>query len=174
MTINDLNTRGTGPLPGRFQYNGFSEDLDLAPARSLGEIVAMSAEDMAKASRAVCGAYDELLQTAASLEDPGYRRLMTECIAKPQVTFLEMYPGDDDRRKVYDEMVKLGFFNAEDETSLVGIYQEIDEATTADLRTQSWRPRESLVHWPAGMVTLLLMLASIALLLRRRNLKATA
>jgi Ca-activated chloride channel family protein len=66
------------------------------------------------------------------------------------------------------------FFNAEDETALVGIYQEIDEATTADLRTQSWRPRESLVHWPAGMVTLLLMLASSALLLRRRNLKAAA
>jgi hypothetical protein len=101
-------------IPGKFQYTSFSEDLDLPSARSLDQIIAMSPEDMAKASRAVCGAYDELLQTAASLEDPGYRRLMTECVAKPQVTFLEMYPSDDDRRKLYDEMVKLGFFNAED------------------------------------------------------------
>ena len=80
MTVNDVNTRGTGSLPGKFQYNAFSEDLDLAPARSLDEIIAMSAEDMAKASRAACAAYDELLQTAASLEEPGYRRMMTEFV----------------------------------------------------------------------------------------------
>ena len=70
---------------------------------------------MALASRAVCGAYDELLQTAASLEDPSYRQMMTECITSPRVTFLEMYPTDDDRAKLYHEMVKLGFFNAEDD-----------------------------------------------------------
>lgn len=62
------------------------------------------------------------------------------------------------------------FFNAEDETALAGIYREIDEATTADLRTQSWRPRESLVFWPASVVALILGFASAYLLFRRRRL----
>ena len=113
MTDNDPNGPG-GPLPGKFQYSAFSADLDLAPPRRIDEIVAMTAEDMARASRSVCAAYDELLQTAASLEDAGYRRLMTECIVQPKVTFLEMYSGDDDRRRIFDEMAALGFFNAED------------------------------------------------------------
>jgi hypothetical protein len=104
-----------GPLPGKFEYSHFSEDLDLAPQRELEEVVAMSPEEMATASRLVMGTYNELLQTAASLEDAGYRRLMTECISSPKVTFLEMYPGDDDRRKLFNEMVKLGFFNASDD-----------------------------------------------------------
>lgn len=107
--------RGTGPLPGKFQYGAFSKDLDLAPTRALDEVIAMSPEDMARASRVVSAAYNELLQVAASLEDDGYRQLMTECLAKPQVSFLEMYPSDDDRRKLFDEMVKLGFFNKEDD-----------------------------------------------------------
>lgn len=104
-----------GPLPGKFAYSHFSQDLDLAPQRRLAEVVAMSPDDMARASRLVSGTYNELLQTAASLEDPGYRRLMTECIVRPQVTFLEMYPGDDDRRRMFDEMVRLGFFNPADD-----------------------------------------------------------
>jgi len=62
-----------------------------------------------------------------------------------------------------------GFFNAEDETALAEIYRQIDEATTADLRTQSWRPRESLVAWPAGVVALILALGGIVLLIRRRR-----
>ena len=104
-----------GPLPGKFEYSHFSDDLNLEPARSLEEIVAMTPEQMARASRLVVGTYNELLQTAASLEDDGYRRLMTECIASPKVTFLEMYPDEADRRKLFDEMVKLGFFNAKDD-----------------------------------------------------------
>jgi len=58
------------------------------------------------------------------------------------------------------------FFNAEDETTLVSIYREIDEATTADVRTQSWRPRKSLVYWPAAFVSLILALGSVAFLFR--------
>lgn len=104
-----------GALPGKFAYSHFSEDLDLAETRPLDEIVSMTPEAMARASRLVMGTYNELLQTAASLEDPGYRRLMTECTANPKVTFLEMYPSDDDRKKLFDEMVKLGFFNPEDD-----------------------------------------------------------
>ena len=104
-----------GALPGKFAYAKFSEDLELEPQRSLEEIVAMSPEDMSRASRLVMGTYNELLQTANSLEDPAYRRLMRECTAAPKIGFLEMYPSDDDRQKLFNEMVKLGFFNPEDD-----------------------------------------------------------
>ncbi|MEX2201918.1 MAG: hypothetical protein WD711_11025 [Dongiaceae bacterium] len=118
-----------GPLPGKFEYSHFSEDLDLAPARRLDQIVSMSPEDMARASRLVMGIYNELLQTAASLEDPGYRRLMTECIVAPKVSFLEMYKSDADRKKLFAEMVKLGFFNAEDDPDHVWPRGHMDPQT---------------------------------------------
>lgn len=108
-----------GPLPGKFAYARFSEDLELTPRRRLEQVIAMSPDDMARSSAMVMGIYNELLRTAASLEDEGYRRLMTECIIRPKVTFLEMYPGEDDRRRLFDEMVKLGFFNAEDDPDYV-------------------------------------------------------
>jgi hypothetical protein len=101
-------------LPGKFHYASFSADLDLAPPRSIAEIEAMTPAAMANASRLVTSAYNELLQVAASLEDPSYRRLMTECVATPKVTFLEMYPTESDRRRLFAEMVKLGFFNKDD------------------------------------------------------------
>ena len=104
-----------GGLPGKFAYAKFSDDLELAPRRRLEEIIAMSPEDMARSSLMIMGIYNELLRTAASLEDESYRRLMTECITRPKITFLEMYPGDDDRRKLFKEMVRLGFFNAADD-----------------------------------------------------------
>ena len=65
-----------------------------------------------------------------------------------------------------------GFFRADDETALDGVYRRIDAAAAADVRTQSWRPRESLLHWPAGAAVLLTLLAYAALLLgsRRRGL----
>ena len=64
------------------------------------------------------------------------------------------------------------FFRADDETALDGVYRRIDAAAAADVRTQSWRPRESLLHWPAGAAVLLTLLAYAALLLgsRRRGL----
>ncbi len=61
------------------------------------------------------------------------------------------------------------FFNAEDETALEQVYRRIDETAAADVRTQSWRPRTSLVHWPAGAATLLMLLAYGALLLGSRR-----
>jgi hypothetical protein len=118
-----------GPLPGKFAYSHFSEHLDLAPARRLDEVAAMSPEEMARASRFVSGIYNELLQTAASLEDEGYRRLMTECIVRPKITFLEMYPTDADRRRLFDEMVRLGFFNAEDDPDYVWPRGHMDPQT---------------------------------------------
>lgn len=104
-----------GAMPGKFAYSKFSADLELEPRRSLENVVAMSPEEMARASRLIVGTYNELLQTANSLEDEGYRRLMRECIAAPKVTFLELYPSDADRRKLFNEMVKLGFFNSKDD-----------------------------------------------------------
>jgi hypothetical protein len=101
-------------LPGKFAYSHFSSDLDLPPPRSLAEVTAMTPTDMARASRLVSSAYNELLQVASSLEDASYRRLMTECIVAPKVTFLEKYPSEADRRKLFAEMVKLGFFNGDD------------------------------------------------------------
>ncbi len=107
-------TRGKSDLPGKFRYSAFSADLDLARPRSVAEIVAMTPSDMANASRLATAAYSELLQVAASLEDASYRRLMTECIVSPKVTFLEMYPTEEDRRRLFAEMVKLKFFNQAD------------------------------------------------------------
>jgi hypothetical protein len=104
----------SGPLPGKFKYNAFSGDLHLPPTRSLAEVVALTPHEIAASSRLVTSAYNELLSVAASLEDDGYRRLMTECIAAPKVSFLELYKGDPDRSRIFAELVKLGFFNGED------------------------------------------------------------
>ena len=108
-----------GALPGKFSYSAFSQDLDLPATLRLDQVVAMTPEEMARASRLVTSCYNELLAVAASLEDSGYRRLMTECVAAPRITFLEMYPKDADRRKLFAEMVRLGFFNREDSPDAV-------------------------------------------------------
>ena len=47
------------------------------------------------------------------------------------------------------------------------------------MRTQSWRPRESLVHWPAGIAAVLILLGYLVLLiawwfLRRREAGTTS
>ena len=66
------------------------------------------------------------------------------------------------------------FFNAEDENTLAQVYREIDEATTADIRTRSWRPRNSLVFWPAGIATTVLLLTHAVLLLGARRRRTPA
>lgn len=66
------------------------------------------------------------------------------------------------------------FFTAGDEKALAQVYARIDEASVADLRTQSWRPRSSLVHWPAGAAVLLLLLGTAGLLLGTRRRGAPA
>src|SRR5271166_1625280 len=101
-------------LPGKFTYSAFSTELELAPPRTLDEIISLTAEQIALASRLVTSAYSELLQVAASLEDPAYRRLMTECIASPKITFLDLYPTKEARQEIFSEMVGLGFFNSLD------------------------------------------------------------
>jgi Ca-activated chloride channel family protein len=63
------------------------------------------------------------------------------------------------------------FFNAEDESALAAVYRRIDAASAADVRTQSWRPRTSLVHWPAGAAAAVVLIGYVLLLLgaRRRS-----
>ncbi len=66
------------------------------------------------------------------------------------------------------------FFNAEDEAALADVYRRIDEMAPGEINTQTWRPRESLVHWPAGAALLIGLLGYALLLLgaRRRGLPA--
>ena len=61
------------------------------------------------------------------------------------------------------------FYNAEDERTLDQVYRRIDEATTAEVRTESWRPRESLVHWPVGAATVLMLFGYVVLLASHRR-----
>lgn len=66
------------------------------------------------------------------------------------------------------------FFNAEDENTLAQVYTEIDEATTADVRTQSWRPRTSMVYWPAGAAIIVTVLALAIMLAVRQQREEAA
>lgn len=66
------------------------------------------------------------------------------------------------------------FFNAEDESALGQVYRLIDEAAAADVRSESWRPRESLVHWPAGAATVLVLLSYTLLLAGSRRRRTPA
>ena len=51
------------------------------------------------------------------------------------------------------------FFFAGDQTSLVSIYQRIDELTPREVETLSYRPRQSLGHWPLAMAVLLALIS---------------
>ena len=59
-------------LPGPFKYSAVSRDLALPERRSLDEVVTLTPDAMARASRLVTSAYNELVATAASLEDAGF------------------------------------------------------------------------------------------------------
>lgn len=61
------------------------------------------------------------------------------------------------------------FFNAEDEAALIDVYQRIDALVASDVKTESWRPRRSLVHWPAGAGVVLGLLAYSTALARTRR-----
>lgn len=66
------------------------------------------------------------------------------------------------------------FFTAADEAALERVYQRIDQAAAADVRVESWRPRVSLVHWPAGAALALMLLAYPLLWLGVRDREAAA
>lgn len=50
------------------------------------------------------------------------------------------------------------FFEANDELSLHTIYKRIDALTPAEVKTESWRPRYSLVHFPVALALLVTLL----------------
>ena len=56
------------------------------------------------------------------------------------------------------------FFEAKDEVGLASVYERIDQLVPRETQVRSYRPRRSLVHWPAGALSLLIV-ASYAVLL---------
>jgi Ca-activated chloride channel family protein len=62
------------------------------------------------------------------------------------------------------------FFQADDVEGLETIYARIDELVPQELKTVSYRPRQALVHWPAGAIVVLGVVAYVLLLVfyRRR------
>jgi Ca-activated chloride channel family protein len=61
------------------------------------------------------------------------------------------------------------FFEATDETSLQQVYARIDELAVADVKTTEWRPRKSLLQWPAGAALILSLVTYLLLLLGARR-----
>lgn len=59
------------------------------------------------------------------------------------------------------------FFEAQDQAALAAVYRRIDEMAPQQVRSESFRPRRSLVHWPAGAAVVLALFATAATLLRR-------
>ena len=56
------------------------------------------------------------------------------------------------------------FFTAENASVLAEVYARIDAIAPGDVTTQSWRPRESLVHIPVAAALLLALLGYVVLL----------
>ena len=66
------------------------------------------------------------------------------------------------------------FHDAADEAALEAVYRRIDELTAVDVRTTSWRPRQSMVHWPAGAALIVALLTYGLLLWSRARQETTA
>lgn len=62
------------------------------------------------------------------------------------------------------------FFRADDVEGLETIYARINELVPQELTTVSYRPRQTLVHWPAGAIVMLGVITYVLLLVfyRRR------
>lgn len=63
------------------------------------------------------------------------------------------------------------FFNAEDQAGLAAVYREIDEATSAEVLTQSWRPRDPLIFVPAVVALAVICLVYVVLARGARTLE---
>lgn len=61
------------------------------------------------------------------------------------------------------------FFTAEDHDTLDQVYRRIDELAVADVKTTSWRPRESMVHWPAAAALCLMLLFYLLMLIKPKS-----
>ena len=60
------------------------------------------------------------------------------------------------------------FFSADDVEGLESIYARIDELVPQETKTVSYRPRQALVHWPAGAIVALGIFTYVILLLMSR------
>lgn len=56
------------------------------------------------------------------------------------------------------------FFTAEDAAGLAEVYERIDELAPREIKTVSYRPQHSLVHWPVGIAIVIAALAYLFLL----------
>lgn len=65
------------------------------------------------------------------------------------------------------------YFFADDEAALSEVYQRIDEQNPRIVETQSYRPHESLTHYPLLLALILILLSSAGLHLAHRRRSAT-
>lgn len=61
------------------------------------------------------------------------------------------------------------FFNAADVAGLETVYARIDELVPQEIKTVSFRPRQTLVHWPAAGIVVLAIVFYLLLLLSSRR-----
>jgi Ca-activated chloride channel family protein len=67
------------------------------------------------------------------------------------------------------------FFEATDVNSLQQVYARIDQLAVADVKITEWRPRTSLLQWPAGAALIISLLSYFVLLgTRRRRVVSTS
>ncbi len=76
---------------------------------------------------------------------------------------------DLDALKAIAERTGGQYFFASDETALAQTYQHIDEQNPRIVETQSYRPRESLAHYPLLAALLLMLGSSSGLYIARRR-----
>lgn len=60
------------------------------------------------------------------------------------------------------------FFRADNVSMLTDIYRRIDELVPSEEKTQTWRPRQSLVHWPLSVIVFIGLAVLLTNNLRRR------
>ncbi len=73
---------------------------------------------------------------------------------------------------VLDEMAKRAsgrFFTPDDQESLLQVYKEIDLAVPRKTKTLSYRPEQSLLHWPAGIACMVILIGNLILLMASKK-----
>jgi Ca-activated chloride channel family protein len=63
------------------------------------------------------------------------------------------------------------YFRAEDRAELEKIYEKIDELSTHEIETVSYRPRLDLYYWPLGLAVVLTLLMHLLRIGRRISIK---
>jgi Ca-activated chloride channel homolog len=70
---------------------------------------------------------------------------------------------------VLEQVAKISggrFFSAADTTALSTVYERIEKLVPRKTKHSTFRPRRSLVHWPAGGAVLLVLICYLILLIR--------